>query len=207
MSEFKALLRGPLSAILYAYFPVLGIRGPFRATLRKWDELLVQGKRVAAIGGSDAHATPYSLGPLRRVVFPYEYLFRCVNTHILVERPFNGVLEHDKALIYEALRAGRTWAGYDLSASTAGFRFVARSGTNQATLGEELVRAGATVFEVQTPYAADIRLLRNGRVVARAGGKVLKYTTAEPGAYRVEVYRRYRLARRGWIFSSPIYVR
>jgi hypothetical protein len=207
MSEFKSLLRGPLSAIFYAYFPALGIRGPFRATLRKWDELLVQGKRVAAIGGADAHATPYSLGPLHRVVFPYEYLFRGVNTHILVERPFNGVLEHDKALVYEALWAGRTWAGYDLPASTTGFRFVARSGVDQATLGEELVRAGATVFEVQTPCAADIRLLRNGRVVARVQGKMLKYTTAEAGVYRVEAYRRYRLARRGWIFSSPIYVK
>lgn len=207
MSEFKGLLRGPLSAIFYAYFPTLGIRGPFHAALSKWDELLAQGKRVAAIGAADAHATPYSLGPLRRVVFPYEYLFRCVNTHILVERPFNGVLEHDKALIYGALRAGRTWAGYDLPAPTTGFRFSARSGVNQATLGEELVRTGATVFEVQTPYPATIRLLRNGRVIVRARGKVLKHTTAEPGVYRVEAYRQYRMGRRGWIFSSPIYVR
>lgn len=207
MSEFKALLRGPLSAIFFVYFPAWGIRGPFRAALRKWDELLAQGKRVAAIGNSDAHANPYSLGPLHRVVFPYEYLFRCVNTHILVERPFNGVLEHDKALVYEALRAGRTWAGYDLPAPTTGFRFVARSGNDEATLSQELVRAGATVFEVQTPYSADIRLVYNGRVVARARGKALKHTTAEPGVYRVEAYRCYRLARRGWIFSSPIYVR
>ncbi len=207
MSEFKALLRGPLSAIFYAYFPALGIRGPFRATLRKWDALLAQGKRVAAIGAADAHANPYSLGPLRRVVFPYEYLFRCVNTHILVERPFNGVLEHDRALVYEALRAGRTWAGYDLPASTTGFHFAARSGTNQATLGEELVRAGATVFEIQAPHVASIRLLRDGRVVARARGRVLKYTTAEPGVYRVEAYRWYRMGHRGWIFSSPIYVK
>lgn len=207
MSEFKGLLRGLLSAIFYAYCPTLGIRGPFRATLRKWDELLAQGKRVAAIGGADAHATPYSLGPLHRVVFPYEYLFRCVNTHILVERPFNGVLEHDRALLYEALRAGRTWVGYDLPASTIGFRFIAHSGVNQAVPGEELIRTGAVVFEVQTPYPADIRLLRNGRVVARARGKMLKHITAEAGIYRVEVYRWYRLSRRGWIFSSPIYVK
>jgi hypothetical protein len=207
MSEFKALLRGPFSAILYVYCPALGIRAPFRAALRKWDELLVQGRRVAAIGTADAHANPYSLGPLHRVVFPYEHLFRCVNTHILVERPFNGVLEHDKALVYEALRAGRTWAGYDLPAPTTGFRFVARSGAKHATLNEELVRAGATVFEIQTPHAGDIRLLCDGRVIARARGRALKYTTAEAGAYRVEVYRRYHLARRGWIFGSPIYVR
>nr|HID13913.1 hypothetical protein [Anaerolineae bacterium] len=206
MSEFKALLRNKLAAVYYAYFPARGIRGPFRATLRRWDKLLSQGKRITAIGGSDAHGNTYSLGPLRRVVFPYEYLFRCVNTHILTERPLNGLLEHDKRLIYGALRAGHTWVGYDLPASTAGFRFHARSGANHALMGDELVRTGATKFEVRTPYSADIRLVLNGRVVVRARGKHLKHTTAEPGVYRVEVYRRYRLGRRGWIFSSPIYV-
>jgi hypothetical protein len=206
MSEFKALARNKLAAVLYAYSPALGISGPFRATLRQWDQLLSQGRRIAAIGGADAHGNNYSLGSLRRVVFPYEHLFRCVNTHVLTERPLNGRLEHDKPLVYDALRAGRTWVGYDLLAPTAGFRFHARSINNQAMMGEELTRMGATKFEVQTPYSGDIRLVLNGQVVARAGGRNLQYTSANPGAYRVEVYRRYRLGRRGWIFSSPIYV-
>jgi hypothetical protein len=207
MSEFKALARNKLAGVYYAHFPALGIRGPFRATLRHWDELLSQGKRVAAIGASDAHGETYSLGPLRRVVFPYEYLFRCVNTHILIEHPLNGLLEHDKALVYEALRAGHTWVGYDLPASTAGFRFQARSGANRALMGDELVRAGAAIFEVNVPRNADIRLLCSGQVVARAGGRSLQHTTADSGVYRVEVYCRYLWSRRGWIFSSPIYVR
>ncbi|RLC91619.1 MAG: hypothetical protein DRI79_02340 [Chloroflexi bacterium] len=206
MSEFKGLMHNKLAAVYYAYFPARGIRGPFRATLRQWDELLSQGKRIAAIGGSDAHGTTYSLGPLRRVVFPYEYLFRCVNTHILTDRPLNGLLEHDKPLVYSALRAGHTWVGYDLPVPTTGFRFHARSGANYALMGDELVRTGAVIFEVQTPHSADIRLLLNGRVVARVRGRHLKYTTAEPGVYRVEGYRNYHLGHRGWIFSSPIYV-
>ena len=206
MSEFKALAHSKLSALLYAYFPALGISGPFRITLRQWDQLLSQGRRVAAIGGSDAHGDTYSLGPLRRVVFSYEHLFRCVNTHIITERPFNGTLEHDKKLVYDALRAGHAWVGYDLLASTAGFRFNARSINNYATMGDELKRTGASRFDVHTPYGGDIRLLCNGRVVARARGRKLEYTTADPGAYRVEVYRRHRLGHRGWIFSNPIYV-
>ena len=206
MSEFKALARNRVAALYYAHFPARGIRGPFRATLRQWEQLLSQGKRVTAIGGADAHGNSYSLGPLSRVVFPYEYLFRCVNTHILTERPLNRRLEHDKALIYDALRAGRTWVGYDLVAPTAGFRYQARSLSNQAMVGDDLVRTGATVFEVQTPHSGDIRLVLNGQVVARARGTYLQYTTVDPGAYRVEVYRNYRWGRRGWIFSSPIYV-
>ncbi len=207
MSEFKALLRNKLSAVYYAYFPGRGIKGPFRATLRQWDQLLSEGRRVGAIGGADAHGNPYSLGPLHRVLFPYERLFRCVNTHLLTERPLNGQLEHDKALIYDAMRAGHTWVGYDLLASTAGFRFHARSGAYLASMGDELTRAGAIKFEVHTPQSASIRLLLNGKVVASTRGQLLRYTTAEAGVYRVEAYRNYRLGRRGWIFSSPIYVK
>jgi hypothetical protein len=206
MSEFKGLMRSKLAAVYYAYFPSRGIKGPFKATLRKWDELLSQGQRIAAIGGADAHGDTYSLGPFKRVLFPYSYLFRCVSTHILTKHPFNGNLAHDKALVYDALRSGRTWAGYDLPASTTGFRFHARSGFSSALVGEELARAGATIFEIQTPKSADIRLLLNGEVVARNQGKRLKFTTALAGVYRVEAYRTYRMGRRGWIFSSPIYV-
>lgn len=206
MSEFKALARSRLSAIYYAYFPANGIRGPFPITLQHWDHLLAQGRRIAAIGGADAHGETYSMGPLKRVVFPYEKLFRCVNTHILTEHPFSGDVARDKELVYEAFRTGHTWVGYDLLAPTRGFRFNARSINNQATIGEELMRTGATKFDVQTPADAEIRLICNGHPVARTSGQRLQYTTAEAGAYRVEAYRRHRGARRGWIFSSPIYV-
>lgn len=206
MSEFKALLSNKLAALIYTRFPAWGISGPFPATLAQWDRLLLQGLHVAAIGGADAHGTTYTLGPLRRQVFPYAYLFRCVNTHILTPEPLSGVFEHDKELIYTALQIGHTFVGYDLLGSTGGFRFVARSGPYEATFGDELKRTGALVFEAETPQAGDIRLVCNGRVVARTRGQHLRYTTADPGVYRVEVYRSYQLGRRGWIFSSPIYV-
>jgi hypothetical protein len=206
MSEFKARSRNKLSALLHAYAPTTCIVGTFRYTLRQWDRLLAQGRRVAAIGGADAHANSYSMGPFRRVVFPYEFLFRCVNTHIIAERPLSGDLGQDKSLVYNALRSGHTWVGYDLLAPTTGFRFQARSMTNHAIMGDDLKRTGATKFDVQTPEGADILLLRNGQPVARARGKRLQYTTADPGVYRVEAYRSQRAVRRGWIFSSPIYV-
>jgi len=207
MSEFKGLLWSRLVALLYAYAPGLGFRGPFRETLRKWDELLAAGRKVAVIGGADAHANAYHMGPFHRVLFPYVDLFRWVNTHVLIERPLSGDLETDKRLIYEGLRAGRTWVGYDAPGSTRGFRFRARSGANAATVGEDLVRAAAVILEVETPGPGEIRLLRNGHVVARARGTSLRHTTADAGVYRVEVWRTFRGRKRGWIFSSPIYVR
>lgn len=205
MSEFKGLLWSRIVALIYALRPEWGIRGPYRATLKLWDELLAQGYRIGALGGADAHGTVYKLGPLKRTIFPYATLFGCVNTHILTSAALSGDVDQDKALIYEALRAGRTWVGYDLPYSTRGFRCVAQSGAATAVPGEELRRLGAISITVSLPADGEIRLLRDGQVIRRVVGSSLRITTEEAGIYRVEVYRRYCGRRVGWIFASPIY--
>lgn len=202
MSEFKARIPTWLHAAYYAYAPLGALRGPFPQTLQLWDRLLAGGRPVVGIGGADAHGTTYSLGPVRRVIFPYAYLFRAVNTHVLTGQRLTGQAAPDKAILFEALQAGRCWVGCDVLDSTRGFTFTARSGAAGATMGQALKRHGAVVFDVQTPQPGRIRLMMAGRPVAQASGRQLKFTTADAGAYRVEVYRRGK----GWIFSNPIYV-
>jgi hypothetical protein len=207
MTEFKARLWNYPVAIVGAFLPAWAIFGPFRDTLRKWDELLASGMRVTGIGGADAHGKSYHLGPFTKVIFPYEYLFRCVNTHLLIDRPLTHVLESDKRMIYGALEAGHCFVGFDLDVSTCGFSFTAQSGADKAMMGDVLTRRGAVRFEVSSPARGHIRLLRDGHVVSSVVGQEIEFTTVTPGAYRVEIYRRVRLANRGWIFSNPIYVK
>lgn len=205
MSEFKARLWHWPAALLFAFFPSLAIRGPFNAALDRWDELLRSGNRVAAIGNSDAHAVRFHLGPLTRVIFPYEYLFRCINTHLLIDHPLTGDFAIDKCLVLGALRAGRSFIGYDLPASTRGFQFSASNGRDSAQMGEAIRRTGMVRFKVKCPEAASIRLLRDGELVAQSTSDSLDLQTLERGAFRVEVYRSFRGLSRGWIFSNPIY--
>jgi hypothetical protein len=202
MSEFKARLPTKLHALRYAFAPVAGIRGPFPATLDLWDRLTMSGQRVVGIGGADAHAASYSMGPLRRTVFPYEYLLGAVNTHILTEHPLTGDLKVDQAIIFEALRAGRAWVGCDVLGSTSGFSFEAKAGLERATMGGEIRRAGAVTIEVTLPQPGDIQLIRNGQLVARGAGRSLKYLSTGPGPHRVQVMR----GSQGWIFTNPIFV-
>jgi hypothetical protein len=203
MSEFKTRLPHRLAAIYYAFFPQLAIRGPFKQTLKRWDDMLAAGARVVGFGNSDAHAFTMSLGPIKRVIFPYNYLFRCVNTHLLLEEGLTGDVKYDKYLIYSALERGAAWVGYDLLGSTKGFSFKARSSSESATIGQELRRAGAVNFEVEVPLPAKIQVVRSGDgVVARQNGTRLKFISVEAGAYRVEAHREGK----GWIFSNPIYV-
>ena len=195
-----------LTAVRLAFSPDKFVVGPEPRTLALWDELLAQGKRVTAVGNSDAHATPMRFGPFKRVIFPYEFLFRAVNTHLLLERPLSGDPFLDKKLILRAIAKGTSWVGYDLPHNTQGFRFTATS-KGKGIMGEEIrLNAGATL-QVTTPTRANIRLIHQGKQVATIQNDThLTHIPTEPGAYRVECTIPYKGQERGWIYSNPIYL-
>ena len=210
LSELKPKLRSKLHAIFYAFNPQYIASGPFPEVITLWDELLKKGQKVVAIGGSDAHALPERMGPFTRTIFPYEFHFRCINTHLLIPEPLNGNLEHDKFLVYNALRAGRAFVGYDLPAPTRGFHFVAHAREASVIMGDEVaIRDGQGVtFQIHLPQVAECILLKDGKPIKTWDNREsITYTTIEPGVFRVEVYREFLRARRGWIFSNPIYVK
>jgi hypothetical protein len=205
MSEFKSYLHSLPRALLLIFFPQIVMRGPFRETLAKWDELL-RSRKTVAIAGTDAHGNTYRVGPLRRPVLPYEHCFKAARTHILTPRSFKRELEHDKELVYEALRNGNCFTAYDAIGDASGFRFTGRSGQQTATVGQDIPLGTGVDFEILSPLRAELRLIRDGELVARAQGSQLTYSTGEGGVYRVEAYRRHLLKRRGWVFTNPIYV-
>jgi hypothetical protein len=207
MSEFKSTLTSRNAAMRAAMRPEKVISGPFPEALELWDKLLSDGRRIKIIGGADAHGTAYSMGPVERVVFPYEFLFRCVNTHILTTRAMTGDFDHDRQLVLQALRDGRAFVGYDLPASTCGFRFSAQ-GHNYSTVMGGWIRLGHGVtLQMVSPLVADMRLVKDGQVVAREVESTHRtFIARETGAYRVEVYLNFNGKLRGWIFSNPIFV-
>ena len=208
MSEFKSLLKSKLHAIFYAYNPRRIANSPFPEVLRKWDELLSSGQRLAAIAGSDAHALPASLGPLRRTLFPYEFHFKSINMHLLSVNSLAGDLDIDRFLVLEALARGRAFIGYDLPASTRGFRFSAQGYQQKAGMGEEVSSRNGVTIQIRLPMIAECQLIKDGEVVKTWDNRLnCTYITSQPGAYRVEVYIQYLGRRRGWIYSNPIYLR
>ncbi|MGE5074091.1 MAG: CehA/McbA family metallohydrolase [Anaerolineae bacterium] len=207
LSELKTVLHTKLHGVIYAFFPSLLAHRPIPATMQKWDELLQQG-HVVAVGGSDAHALHVHMGPLRRVLYPYDFHFRAINTHVLIPTPLTGDVASDKRLVYDALAAGHCFVGYDLPKSTCGFTFNAKGRETSAIMGDDIPAKGGVTLQAHLPDFADIRLIRNGKMIRRVpSGYALSHLTTEPGVYRVEVHRRFRGLRRGWIFSNPIYVR
>jgi hypothetical protein len=209
MTEFKGLLTDKRQAYHYGTNFDQVAHGPFPETLELWDRLLVDGiNPVVAIGGSDAHQTHASMGPFKRVLFPYEQHFKAVNTHILTETPFNGEFEHDRRVVLDALSAGHCFIGYNLPASTTGFRFTAHRLSGIASMGDTIESQGSATLQVKFPQRVEGYLLKDGERVATANQRdSIIHIVDGPGIYRVEAYLEYKKERRGWIFSNPIYVR
>jgi hypothetical protein len=197
---------GMITAIRMAFNPEKYVTGPEPETLAFWDKLLAEGKRVVAVGNSDAHGTTMSAGPIKRVIYPYDFLFRAVNTHILTPEPLNGDVVRDKQMILNAIGNGRSWVGYDMPHLTTGFRFSGHSGS-KGTMGDKIKLNGGATLQIKTPAPARIRLIRHGEVVAEVTNDLhLTHIPTEPGAYRVECWFDYLGQERGWIFSNPIYL-
>ena len=207
MSEFKSHLSSLSAAFIMAYSPKRSAVGPFPQVLEQWDQLLAAGKHVVAIGGSDAHATPYRRGPFKRIILPYEFLFRAVNTHVLTKNPLSGDANHDRRILFHSLSRGRCFVGFDLPVPTRGFRFSAQGEDEQVIMGDSLPARNGVTLQIKTPQRADLRLLRNGEEIQDwRNSETAVYTVRTPGAYRVEVHIDFNGKRCGWIYSNPIYV-
>jgi hypothetical protein len=139
-------------------------------------------------------------------VFPYEFLFRTVNTHIVLRKELTGDFKEDKRHILRALSRGNCWVGYDLPGPTDGFRFSGQSRT-KGIMGEEIKLGAGATLQVSAPEQCHIRLICEGEVVADCPRDTnLTYLPNDPGAYRAECLISYRGRDRGWIYSNPIYL-
>jgi len=208
LSELKTVVPTKLHGAFYAFFPQFIGHGPIPETIQRWDDLMRNDKRVVAIGGSDAHALDMHMGPIHRTIFPYDFHFKTVNTHVFVPEPLTGDVLTDKKMIYEALANGHCFVAYDLPAPTKGFRFKAKNLERSAIMGDELSAKGGVTLQIHTPLKADIRLIKDGICIGTYRNQQdVTYTASEPGVYRVEVHRRYLGKKHGWIYSNPIYVR
>ena len=208
LSELKTIVPTKLHGAFYAFFPQFVGHGPIQETVQRWDDLMSNGKRVVAIGGSDAHALDMHMGPIHRVIFPYEFHFKTVNTHVFIPEPLTGDVQTDKKMIYEAIENGHCFVAYDLPGSTKGFRFRAKSLEHAAIMGDEISAKGGVTLHAHLPAKADMTLIKDGDVIVNwKNQQTLTYNATEPGTYRIEARRQYLGKKRGWIYSNPIYIR
>jgi hypothetical protein len=196
-------LRGVGDLARMVLTPQRVIGGPPQENLRAWDELC-QRRRVVAIGGLDAHQFGIRVAgrvPIR--MMGYRRAFHQLHTRVQIDEPLTRELEHDRALVYEALREGRCYIAVDALALARGFQFEASNESRTLPMGGEAPFEPGWTLHARVPRTARIRLLRDGQVVAEADSDQLHHSIERPGVHRLEV----ALSGRPWIYSNPLYFR
>jgi hypothetical protein len=192
-------------AIRYMRAPERQLDGPPARHLEIWDRLC-ESKRVAAIGGLDAHQHGFRIRGRLFSPMPNLRYFRLLGTYALLREPPTGEAEADIESLYEALREGRCYLGVDGMAPARGFDFRAIAGDRVALMGEEHP-AGAWTLRAVAPAESRLVLIRNGSEIASATGTSLEREVTEPGVYRVEARLPIDGREQRWILSNPIYLR
>ncbi len=194
-------------ALRFIARPERYVTHPPRRNLEEWDRLGAR-RRVVGIGGLDAHQFGKRVRGRVIRVMGYARSFRQLRTHLLTEEPLTGDLEHDSRQVYTALREGRCYIAAHAFAPARGFRFHASWEGAELPMGAEApAHSGDWDLHVSLPRRAQMRLLRDGRELARSAGQALVERAPGPGVYRVEARLEAFGAQRTWILSNPIYLR
>ncbi len=207
MTDWSSSLVSPWSTLMACLCPAHALKGPQAKTLARWDEFAQKGHCVA-IGEIDNHATRRTFFGIKRRVFPFDFAFRTIRTHVLLEKPLTKNAEEDQRVILAALRQGQSYVSLDLWNDPTGFSFAAYDEKNRAWQGGELQRQGQAILEAKLPYPGRLRLIRDGRVVKEERKRsALQWDVDLPGVYRMEALQHVAGRWRPWIYSNPIWVK
>jgi hypothetical protein len=207
ISDWSSALTSHPAALKAWLFPSSVLRGPRPETLRRWDALCQQGHCVA-IGESDNHGHRRNYFLFSREIFRFEFAFRAVRTHVILEQPLTGDAQADQSRLLKALRAGQSYVSLDLWNDPKGFSFTVFDGSRRALMGDAFERSGAALVEAKLPGDGRMRLLRNGQVIHEESRRpYFERDVDRPGVYRLEADQHAGGAWRPWIYSNPIWVR
>jgi hypothetical protein len=207
MSDWSSSLTSPWKTLVACWRPAEVLQGPPAKTLARWDELTQKGHCVA-IGEIDNHGHRRSFFGVTREIFPFEFAFRTIRTHVLLDKPLVQRAGEDTATILAAIQRGQSYVSFDLWNDPRGFSFTIYDEQKGAYPGGEFIRKGQAILETKLPSPGRIRLIHNGRLVKDETRRAaLQWDVDVSGVYRVEA-QQFRGGRwRPWIYSNPIWVK
>jgi len=180
--------------------------------LDTWSQALAE-RKLSIWTGVDAHGGIDIVGEYAVPWPSYERLFRTARNYLLLEEPLNGVVRHDRGLIYGALRDGRGYVALDDYADARGFRFWGEASDRRWPMGSDIVfdeSSEPVMLRATIPAQldAELRFFLDGVPLAATRTGALSTPVDRPGVYRAEarlgVRRVGAAAYKPWILSNPI---
>jgi len=204
-TDWQEILKNYPTALLSYLFPAYVLKGPKNETLKRWDEIncnprIYSGVSPASQCGINSANKKYGLGEIDNhesirkyfginlKIFPFDFAFRTIRTHIILDKPFlknNSDIEK----IHTALKTGKSFISNDYFSNARGFQFYRENDRIIAKI----------------PRSAKIKIIKNGDLFAESFSDKLVINVEQKGVYRCECYLK-KFGLKPWIFSNPIFV-
>lgn len=206
MTDWQEKLGSRIKA-LWSYFAATWcLTGPKKETLERWDALNAK-KRIVGYGEIDNHNSKKLFLGIAFRIFPFDYAFSTIRTHVLLTEELSKDFQKAKTQIFHALKQCRAYVAQERWNNAKGFSFRAFCDERNADIGDEFkIDSKPVKFEVRLPRYKEgrIRFICNGKIVAEQKGQ-LNIEAKQPGVYRVEVNQRICGIYKPWIYSNPIW--
>ncbi len=193
-TDWQETLKNYPTALLSYFFPTYFLKGPKKETLKRWDEInqseIRRGgkEKKYAIGEIDNHESIRKYFGIKLKIFPFEFAFRTIRTHITINEPFSKS-DSDIKKVHIALKTGKSFVSNDYFLNATGFQFYREN--------DKII--------AKTTVPAKIKIIRNGNLFAEDFSDILVVNAEQKGVYRCECYLK-KFGFKPWIFSNPLFV-
>ena len=198
VSDWVGHVNPKLNGIFMAAFPAICVRKPHQELLNYWDDLNKQGLQKSAIGSVDAHEQQHKFMGIKFRFLTHKYLFKTIRTNVLIHEE----KELSQATIIEALANGNSYIVNYKCGDPYNFFAGISNKKNSAIFGEEITWQEDMKFYYRLPKICKIKLICDGKVMAKQHDEKGHFIVPKPGSYRLEI----SFMDRGWIYSNNIYV-
>lgn len=208
MTDWQEKLSSYFKAFIAFLFPSFILSGPKKETLIKWDELNIKSadKLIAGYGEIDNHNAKKKILGITFRIFPFNFAFKTISTHILLKKPLSKDIDEAKSQVISAIKNANLYIANEKMGTTKGFNFIISDNLKNVYPGEQIDLTTNTLLNVHLPKKSLIRVICNGKLVFYKKAKILEFKISSKGIYRVEVFTKKCFFYKPWIFSNPIKV-
>ncbi|MCB4792229.1 MAG: CehA/McbA family metallohydrolase [Elusimicrobia bacterium] len=207
MTDWQENLTSVLKALFSYIFPAWVLKGAKNETLFRWDELN-KTRKISGYGEIDNHNSKKQYFGLFFKIFPFDFAFSTIRTHLVLNEALNNDYERAKEQIYGAIKSFSLYVCQERWNKTGGFVFSIKNSKNSAYYGGEInILNEDTKLEVLLPSKGKIRVICNGGIIKEEVSKRIEIKIENAGIYRVEIYQKKLGFYKPWIYSNPIWVK
>ncbi|MCL2144083.1 MAG: PHP domain-containing protein [Endomicrobia bacterium] len=210
MTDWQEKLTSYFKAFFAVVFPSFILSGPKKETLERWDALNMAPERETLISGYgeiDNHNIRKKAFGITFRIFPFDFAFKTISTHVLLKDELSKDAETAKRQIVEAVKSSSIYAAQESGNNAKGFEFYMEDDLRKAESGESLTAVKNPKVVVKLPKKALIKIIHNGNVLFSKYSDHLEKSVCESGIYRIEVYRKKYFILSPWIFSNHIRIK